>query len=138
MVETRTARNGRSIRRRRECLACGRRFTTWESIEMDTLMVVKKDGRREHYSREKLMRGVRLACTKLPIPREEMEGVVDRVEVALQDSLTGEVATLEIGQIVMDRLADLDKVAYIRFASVYRRYRNMHEFLDEVRELLKE
>lgn len=137
VVETRSARNHTAIRRRRECTACGRRFTTYESVERDPIRVIKRDGGREPYDPQKLRRGVRTACVKLPIPSLELDALLDRVENQLHNTLGGEVSTEEIGNLVLRELAGLDPVAYIRFASVYRRYRDLHEFLDEVGTLLK-
>lgn len=137
VVESRSSRHGTAIRRRRECIACERRFTTYESVELAPLVVVKRDGRRESYRREKLLAGVATACAKLPIPREEVEALVDRVENTIHGRLGGEVDFEEIGQEVMTQLAELDQVAYVRFASVYRRYQSMLEFLREVQDLRK-
>ncbi len=137
VVETRGARNQNAIRRRRECTACQRRFTTYESVDLTPLRVIKRDGGREGYDREKLRRGVRTACVKLPIPSAEIDALVARVEGRLHNALGGEVASDEIGAAALRELAALDPVAYIRFASVYRRYRDLREFMDEVDACLK-
>ncbi|MAE70897.1 MAG: transcriptional regulator NrdR [Gemmatimonadetes bacterium] len=137
VIETRSARNQTSVRRRRECTACHRRFTTYESVELNPLRVVKRNGGREAYDPEKLRHGVRTACVKLPIPSSEVDALVSRVEVQLHNALGGEVSSEEIGDLVLRELAGLDPVAYIRFASVYRRYQDLQKFLDEVRVLLK-
>ncbi len=137
VIETRSARNQTSVRRRRECTDCHRRFTTYESVELNPLRVVKRHGGREPYDAEKLRHGVRTACVKLPIPSGEVDALLARVEVRLHNALGGEVSSEEIGDLVLQELAGLDPVAYIRFASVYRRYQDLQKFLDEVRVLLK-
>jgi len=116
-----------AIRRRRECLGCGSRFTTYERVHTATLLVIKKDGRREEFSREKLVAGIRKACAKRPVPQETIEQMVDDIEDRLRKSGTGEVATSVIGDMVMERLRQLDGIAYIRFASVYRAFADIEE-----------
>lgn len=138
VVETRGSRNGNAIRRRRECGSCAHRFTTYETIERSIVMVVKKDDRREAYDRAKLMRGMSVACAKLPISSADLEALVERIETEVHNSLNGEVASDQIGKMVMRGLIELDKVAYVRFASVYRRYQDMGDFLEEVRDLVDE
>lgn len=133
VVDTRDS--GRSIRRRRQCQQCGRRFTTYEEVA-HTLMVVKNDGRREPYSREKVLRGVRLACVKRPIPAEVVEGIVNQVEDQLFQLGRAEVPSKLIGQLVLDRLRQVDPVAYIRFASVYLRVPDLESLRREIDRLL--
>jgi transcriptional repressor NrdR len=120
------------IRRRRECLSCGQRFTTAERVELGGLMVVKKDGRREEFSREKILLGVRKACEKRPIPQGAVEALVDEVEAQVYAQGKAEVPTSFVGELVIDRLRDLDEVAYIRFASVYRAFRDVDDLKEEL------
>lgn len=126
-----------SIRRRRECLKCGKRFTTYERIELTGLSVIKKDGKRESFSRDKLISGVLKACEKRPIPRERVEKLVSEVEAELRNHDDKEIPSTEIGKIVMGKLRDLDKVAYIRFASVYREFTDLSSFEKELTKLRK-
>lgn len=126
-----------AVRRRRECLACGHRFTTYEYVEHRPLMVVKKDGRREHYTRDKILSGLLRACEKRPVPMETLEKLVDEVEKTFSARVRDEVPTREIGNEVMKRLAELDQVAYVRFASVYRDFKDVQQFLQELRGLLE-
>jgi transcriptional repressor NrdR len=137
VVDSRTARDGDAIRRRRECLACGARFTTYEYVERTQVLVIKKDGRREPFRREKVADGVSKACEKRPIPREEIEALLDRVENRIQSMGQTEVESRDIGEAVMDELARVDQIAYVRFASVYREFRDVRHFLDEIRQLLE-
>ena len=125
------------MRRRRQCPACGRRFTTYERLGEVRVYVVKKDGRREPFDREKLIRGVTKACEKRPIGREEIGRIVDEVEQVLRDRLSEEVPSSRIGELVMERLRALDEVAYVRFASVYRKFRDVSEFMDELEAVLR-
>ena len=136
VVDSRTTKEGEAIRRRRECLKCGHRFTTYEYIERAPLMVVKKDGRREEYSREKLLGGLLKACEKRPVSREQLEKVIDDVETVMFAKFKNEVKSTEIGNLVIDRLQSLDEVAYVRFASVYRQFKDINQFMSEVRTLL--
>jgi transcriptional repressor NrdR len=136
VVDSRTTKEGEAIRRRRECLKCGSRFTTYEYIERAPLMVVKKDGRREHYSREKLLGGLVKACEKRPVSREQLEKVVDDIEAAMFARFRNEVKSTEVGNMVIERLQSLDEVAYVRFASVYRQFKDINQFMSEVRALL--
>jgi transcriptional repressor NrdR len=136
VVDSRTTKEGEAIRRRRECLKCGFRFTTYEYIERAPLMVVKKDGRREHYSREKLLSGLVKACEKRPVSREQLEKVVDDIEATMFGKFKNEVRSAEIGNLVIDRLQALDEVAYVRFASVYRQFKDINQFMSEVKTLL--
>jgi transcriptional repressor NrdR len=136
VVDSRTTKEGEAIRRRRECLKCGHRFTTYEYIERVPMMVVKKDGRREEYSREKLLGGLLKACEKRPVSREQIERVIDDIETVLFGKFRNEVKSTEIGNLVVDRLQSLDEVAYVRFASVYRQFKDINQFMNEVKVLL--
>ena len=135
VVDSRTIKEGELIRRRRECLACGRRFTTYERIEEIPLMVVKKDGRREPFDRAKIVIGMLKACEKRPVSVEHLESVVDRIETKISSSLAKEVNSEQLGQMVMDSLRELDEVAYVRFASVYRSFKDIDEFMDVLSQL---
>lgn len=135
VLDSRSSNEGRAIRRRRECLSCGRRFTTKEFVEETPLMVKKRDGRREVFDREKVRRGIQLACNKRPIPAERIEQVVDRIEGQLRDLYTVEVPAKDIGDRVMAELRQLDEIAYVRFASVYRKFQDVEEFINELRAL---
>ncbi|HEY5133974.1 MAG TPA: transcriptional regulator NrdR [Candidatus Krumholzibacteriaceae bacterium] len=137
VVDSRATKENSAVRRRRECLKCGKRFTTYEYIEHTPLMVVKKDGRREHYSREKIMNGLLRACEKRPVSREALEKLVDEVEESIGRSVRDEIPTQEIGNEIMKLLGGLDQVAYVRFASVYREFKDVTQFLDELRRLLE-
>jgi transcriptional repressor NrdR len=136
VVDSRTTKEGEAIRRRRECLKCSFRFTTYEYIERAPLMVVKKDGRREQYSREKLLTGLLKACEKRPVSREQLEKVIEDIEGVMFSKFKNEVKSTEIGNLVVDRLQSLDEVAYVRFASVYRQFKDINQFMSEVRGLL--
>jgi len=137
VVDSREANSGDAIRRRRECLECGRRFTSYERIEEIPYLVIKKDGRREAFDRAKLTAGLHTACEKRPVPAKAIEAVVDEIESMVQDSSEREVEAQAIGALVMERLKELDKVAYVRFASVYRRFEDVQEFMSELRDLLE-
>ncbi len=136
VVDSRESREGEVIRRRRECTGCGRRFTSYETIEEIPYMVVKNDGRRERFDRNKLRTGLVKACEKRPVPPTELDRIVDEVESLLHDSEEREIATSRIGAIVMERIRELDKVAYVRFASVYRKFEDVDEFLNELKTLI--
>ncbi len=136
VVDSRESKEGEVIRRRRECLECGRRFTSYERIDEIPYMVVKKDGSRERFDRQKLIGGLLKACEKRPVSLAAVERVADRIESTLQERAEREIATAEIGQSVMDELKALDKVAYVRFASVYRHFRDIGEFMNELKDLL--
>lgn len=138
VIDSRESKIGASIRRRRECLTCRRRFTTYEKIEEIPHMVVKKDGSRQPFDRHKLLRGMMTACEKRPIPVQKLETIVEEVEGILQEKPDREIGVADIGRLVMDRLKDLDKVAYVRFASVYREFKDVAEFRSELDRLLKE
>ncbi len=136
VVDSRESREGEVIRRRRECTACGRRFTSYETIEEIPYMVVKNDGRRERFDRNKLRMGLSKACEKRPVPPIELDKIVEEVESLLHDAEEREMATSRVGAIVMERLRELDKVAYVRFASVYRKFEDVDEFLHELKNLI--
>lgn len=136
VVDSRESREGEVIRRRRECLECGRRFTSYERVDEIPHMVVKKDGRRERFERQKLIAGLLKACEKRPVKVAALEAIADRVETVLQDRPEREMSTADIGALVMEELRSLDKVAYVRFASVYRHFRDIGEFMDELQGLL--
>jgi len=138
VIDSRESKKGLSIRRRRECLSCRRRFTTYEKIEEIPYMVVKKDGTRQPFDSQKLLRGLLKACEKRPIPVGQVEEIVEEIESRLHERAEKEFRASEIGQFVMERLKELDKVAYVRFASVYREFRDVMEFKQELENLLKE
>ncbi|HKW03342.1 MAG TPA: transcriptional regulator NrdR [Vicinamibacterales bacterium] len=137
VVDSRESREGEVIRRRRECLDCGRRFTSYERIDEIPYMVVKKDGRRERFERHKLVAGLLKACEKRPVKVGALEAIADRLEAALQEKPDREISTEDIGTAVMSELKRLDKVAFVRFASVYRNFRDLDEFKTELNELLR-
>ena len=136
VVDSRESKEGEVIRRRRECLDCGRRFTSYERIDEIPYMVIKKDGTRERFERQKLVNGLLKACEKRPVSTAAIERVADKVESALQERPEKEMSTDEVGRMVMDELRRLDKVAYVRFASVYRQFRDIGEFMSELKDLL--
>jgi transcriptional repressor NrdR len=138
VVDSREARDGDAIRRRRECLHCERRFTTYERIDEIPYMVIKKDGRRERLDRTKVLAGLLRACEKRPVPMQKLEALVDEVEAFVADAPNRERRSNEIGELIMTRLRHLDKVAYVRFASVYLDFKDAREFMDELRGLLGE
>jgi len=137
VVDSRESKEGEVIRRRRECLDCGRRFTSYERIDEIPYMVIKKDGTRERFERQKLIAGLLKACEKRPVSVAAVEAVADRVEAAVQERPEKEMSTEEVGALVMEELKRLDKVAYVRFASVYRHFRDIGEFMTELTDLLK-
>lgn len=137
VVDSREAKDGDSIRRRRECLSCGRRFTSYERIDEIPYMVVKKGGRREIFDRNKILSGLLRACEKRPISVNQLEGIVDEVEKTVQDSPDRELPTTEIGKVIMRRLKALDKVAYVRFASVYPEFEDVSAFMTELKDLVR-
>lgn len=137
VVDSRESKEGEVIRRRRECLNCGRRFTSYERIDEIPYMVVKKDGRRERFERQKLVAGLLKSCEKRPVGVGAVEKIADRVEAALQEKAEREISTEEVGARVMLELKQLDKVAFVRFASVYRNFRDLDEFKHELNELLR-
>ncbi|RMF64959.1 MAG: transcriptional repressor NrdR [Calditrichaeota bacterium] len=135
VIDSRASNEGRVIRRRRECLKCGRRFTTKEHVEETPLMVVKADGRRETYDPEKLKRSIQIACKKRPVSTATIEDLATRIESILRDRSQDEIQSREIGEIVINNLRELDEVAYVRFASVYRNFQDKEEFMTELEEL---
>ena len=137
VIDSRESKEGDVIRRRRECLACERRFTTYERSDEVPYMVVKRDGRREKFDRQKVLNGLIRACEKRPVPMAKLAEIVDQVETMLADSPDREVSTTAIGELLMDRLRMLDKIAYIRFASVYRDFQDVEAFLAELKDLLQ-
>ncbi|MBC8436626.1 MAG: transcriptional repressor NrdR [Candidatus Omnitrophica bacterium] len=136
VVDSRSTSEESAVRRRRECLKCGRRFTTYEYIEEVSLMVIKKDGRREPFDRKKILSGIIKACEKRPISMEKMEAILTQVERAVQKKSDREVSSTRIGELVIDRLKGLDDVAYVRFASVYRQFKDVGQFMDEFKVML--
>lgn len=138
VVDSRETAESQVIRRRRECLECERRFTTYERIEDVPVMVVKKDGRRERFDRSKLLAGLLRACEKRPISMQKLEAICDEVESTSQERADREIASVEIGEHVMERLRELDEVAYVRFASVYRQFKDVQSFMAELKDLLDE
>ncbi len=138
VIDTRPNEEGRSIRRRRECVACGYRYSTIERVEGLSLKVIKKDGTRQDFSREKLLEGLSSACSKRPVSNENLIKIVNEVETKLQEQRNGEISTSEIGELVMTRLRNLDKVAYVRFASVYRDFTDVQSFAKEIEEINKD
>jgi transcriptional repressor NrdR len=135
VVDSRESREGDVIRRRRECTRCDRRFTSYEKIEHLPFQVVKRDQRREPYEREKLMRGLQIACRKRPVSQTELERIADGIEAAMQDAGEREISSLQLGTQVMQRLREVDAVAYVRFASVYRRFEDVEAFVKELHQL---
>jgi len=135
VIDSRASREGSVIRRRRECLDCGHRFTTYEEIEHEGLMIVKRDGRREEFSKEKLLSGVRKACQKRPVSPKIIEDLVEKIVDEITDKYDREVPSMAIGERVMEALREVDEVAYVRFASVYRRFQEATDFVQAVRKL---
>lgn len=137
VIDTRPADEGERIRRRRECLNCEKRFTTYEMIETTPLMVIKKGGLREVFSREKLLRGMIKSCEKRPVTLATLENAVTDIEIALQNCLEREVPSTQIGELCMEKLKEIDQVAYVRFASVYRQFKDINSFLNELKNILE-
>ena len=138
VIDSRPADEGASIRRRRECLSCGKRFTTYETVESLPMVVVKKDGSRQSFDRSKVLGGMIRACEKRPVPLAELEKIAEEIEQDLQNSMEREISTEAIGEKVMDRLRAVDQVAYVRFASVYRQFKDIDTFMAELNKLLSE
>ncbi len=138
VIDSRPTDENTAIRRRRECLQCLKRFTTYEKVEGVPLMVIKKDKTRQAFDREKLLNGLLRACEKRPVSIEQLEKLVDEIEVQILNTLKREITTQEIGEMVMLQLKELDEVAYVRFASVYRQFRDINTFMDELHKLLKD
>ena len=138
VIDSRPTDEGQAIRRRRECSNCNKRFTTYEKIEQIILIVVKKDGTRQSYNRNKLLNGIIRACEKRPVSIATIEDIVDKIEKMLYNSMEKEITTNYIGEKVMDELKNIDEVSYVRFASVYRQFKDINTFMDELEKLLKE
>jgi len=138
VIDSRESKEGESIRRRRECLKCARRFTTYERIDEIPYMVIKKDGRREKFDRQKVLRGLLKACEKRPVPMPRLAAMVDEIEAKISESTDRELRSTEIGEVLMRRLESLDKIAYVRFASVYRDFQDEEAFLDEIKNLIRQ
>ena len=138
VIDSRPADEGASIRRRRECLSCGKRFTTFETVESLPMVVVKKDGCRQSFERRKVLGGMIRACEKRPVPLAELEKIASEIEQDLQNSMEREISTADIGEKVIDRLRNVDQVAYVRFASVYRQFKDIDTFMAELNKLLNE
>jgi transcriptional repressor NrdR len=137
VIDSRLANDGEVVRRRRECLGCERRFTTYEKIEESPFMVVKKDLRREPYDRDKALSGLIKACEKRPVSLDTLEGVVNELQIMLDDNFRKEVPSTEIGEFFMKKLFEVDEVAYVRFASVYRQFKDINHFMSELKHLLE-
>ena len=138
VIDSRPAQEGASIRRRRECLVCKKRFTTYEFIEQTPLVVIKRDGSRQSFDRVKLINGMVRACEKRPVGLNQLEKIASEIETELHGSIEREIPSAQIGEMVMERLKDVDEVAYVRFASVYRSFKDIETFLEELNKLLKE
>ena len=138
VIDSRPAEEGSTIRRRRECLACQKRFTTYEIIERLPLVVIKRDGSRQSFDKVKLINGMVRACEKRPVSLSQLEAIADEIEQELQSGLEREVSTVDIGEMVMARLKDVDEVAYVRFASVYKEFKDTQTFMEELQRLLDE
>lgn len=138
VVDSRPTDEGQTIRRRRECISCGKRFTTYEKFEEIPIIVVKKDGNRQIYDRNKLLNGIIKSCEKRPVSISTIEKIVDDVEKKLSNSLEKEITSIEIGEMVMNKLKDVDEVSYVRFASVYRQFKDLNTFMEELKKILNE
>ena len=136
VIDSRPTDEGQRLRRRRECLSCGKRFTTYEIIESLPIIVIKKDKSRETFNRDKLMTGLLRACEKRPVSIDTLDNMIDEIETTLQNSLDREVSSEKIGQLVMEKLKKIDEVAYVRFASVYRQFKDINTFMRELNKLL--
>jgi len=137
VIDSRSTEEGTTIRRRRECLECGKRFTTYEKIETIPMIVIKKDGLRETWDRDKVLNGILRSCEKRPVPLADIEKLIDDIEAKLYNMLEREVTSERIGEMVMERLKDLDDIAYVRFASVYRQFKDINSFMDELAKIIK-
>ena len=138
VIDSRPTEEGSSIRRRRECLRCGRRFTTYEKIETSPVMIIKKDMRREPFNPDKIKSGILHACQKRPVSMKDIDGIVEKIETMVHSSAEDELSSRRIGEMVMDELKKLDEVAYVRFASVYRQFTDVSSFMDELNKLVRE
>ncbi|OEF98104.1 transcriptional regulator NrdR [Vulcanibacillus modesticaldus] len=137
VLDSRPIKDGKSIRRRRECDSCNRRFNTYEEVEETPILVIKKDGSREEFSKEKILRGVIRACEKRPVPLDTLESMVSEIERELRNQLKSEVDSQTIGEMVMERLYHIDEISYVRFASVYRQFKDINVFIKEISELFR-
>lgn len=137
VIDSRPAEDGSAIRRRRSCDECGKRFTTYEKVETIPLIIIKKDNNREQYNRSKIERGIIRACYKRPVSAEAIQKAVERIEIKIFNLEAKEVSSTDVGEIVMDELKELDEVAYVRFASVYREFKDVNTFMDELKKILK-
>lgn len=137
VIDSRASEEGNSIRRRRECLKCKNRFTTYEKIEYTPISVIKKTGERQVFSREKVTKGIMRACEKRPVSTEQIENIVDEIEMELNNSMAKEIEASKIGEMVISKLKEIDEIAYVRFASVYRQFKDINEFKKELNKLLK-
>ncbi len=137
VLDTRPTDEGNTIRRRRECLKCQKRFTTYEKIEQSPIMVIKKDGNRQAFDREKIIRGMIKSCEKRPVSAADIEEAVNNIEKKIENTMKKEISSLEVGEMVMDELKDLDEVSYVRFASVYREFKDLQSFIDELENFVK-
>ena len=138
VVDSRPTDEGQAIRRRRECIKCSKRFTTYEKIEKIPLIIIKKDGNRQSYDRNKILNGILKACEKRPVPLNTIEETVDEIEKALYNSMEKEVTSQHIGEMIMNKLKNIDEVSYVRFASVYRQFKDINTFMEELKKLLNE
>jgi len=138
VVDSRPTDEGQAIRRRRECIACSKRFTTYEKVDEIPLIVVKKNGNREPYNRNKILNGVIRSCEKRPVSLKDIEGLIDEIEKQIYNTMEREITTELIGNLVIDKIKDLDEVAYVRFASVYREFKDINTFMNEVKKILSE
>ena len=138
VVDSRHSEDGTSIRRRRECLKCSKRFTTYELVESLPIVVVKRDGSRQSFNRQKILNGMLRACEKRPVSLAAMEAAVDEIEQIIQNSLEREISTEQVGELVMERLKKMDEVSYVRFASVYRQFKDLNSFVQELNQMLAE
>lgn len=138
VIDSRPTDEGQAIRRRRECINCSKRFTTYEKIEEIPIMIVKKDGNRQAYDRNKILNGILKSCEKRPVSMSIIEKIVDDIEKNLSNSLEKEITSVEIGEMVMNKLKDVDEVAYVRFASVYRQFKDVNSFMEELKKILDE
>ena len=136
VVDSRSVQDGRAVRRRRECLGCSERFTTYEYIEAVTMTVTKSDDRREPFDRQKIISGIKLACNKRPVTIKKIEAIASEIEASLQELSKNEVSSKYVGELVMEKLKEVDDIAYVRFASVYRQFADKSEFLEELKKLL--
>lgn len=137
VLDTRTTEEGTTIRRRRECTNCNQRFTTYEKVEQSPIMVIKKDGNRQAFDRDKIINGMIKSCEKRPVAVDDIEKSVENIEKKIQNSMKKEISSFEIGEMVMDELKELDEVSYVRFASVYREFKDLQSFVDELETILK-